>query len=259
MTLIGTPALLPTLPTQTFNRVVWHSEPLREKYGEIVREFGNAWLEAEQMSIVEGLRDLCLTPLSQPEYLAFLPWAHDHGLHVRVKRFAGAFQGFANYYTEGSDILVVAMSKTKDYVEDPEPEKYLGYPTCCQTFFRANFPKYIDPVLQWAGNSDAVEAMFGCVPVLRSAGIRFVSHIPCSPQCTGSQLIANKMMQLLPKDMQEFGKEILSMPMSWDCYRGIAIVKTPWFRTIYRSVPYTEKVVVNINAGSEPVPTVCAA
>ncbi len=222
--------------------------------------FNNAWLEAEQMSVVEGVRDLCLTPLSQSEYLAFLPWAHDHGLHVRVKRFVGAFQGFSHCYTEGNDILVVAMSKTKDYAEDPRPEKYLGYPSCCQSFFSANFPKYIDPVFQWAGNSESVEAMFGCVPVLRSLGIRFVSHIPCSPRCVASQAIAEKMAPLLSKDMQEVGKEILSSPITWDCYRGIAIVKTPWFRTIYRSVPYAEKVVVNINAGTQPVqPEVCAA
>lgn len=241
------------LPVKTFSRLVWHSETLREKYGEIIGEFGNAWLEAEQMSVLEGVRDLCLQPVSQPEYLAFLPWAHDNGLHVRVKRFAGAFQGFANYYTAGTDTLVVAISKNQEMTEDPQPEKFLGYPKCCQEFFGANFPKYVDPVLQWSGNRTHVDALFGCVPVLRSLGVRFVSHIPCSPWCTESQLIANRMMPLLPPDMQEVGKELLNMPMTWDCYRGIAIVKTPWFRTIYRSVPYAEKVVINVNAGPESV------
>src|SRR5690242_17103628 len=106
MSTLKTPSLLPNLPTGTFVRTVWHSEADRKRYEYVLANYSNAWLEAEQMSVLEGIRPLCLQPLSQPEYLAFLPWAHDNGLHVRVKRFAGAFQGFAHYYTEGSDILV---------------------------------------------------------------------------------------------------------------------------------------------------------
>lgn len=245
--MIETPELLTNLPSGSMTRVVWHSEADKARLGRQVSEFSNAWLEAEQMSVLEGIRDLCLQPIGRSEYLAFLPWAHDNGLHVRVKRFAGAFQGFAHSYTAGDDILVVAMSKNQDYAESAEPEQYLGYPKCCQAFFAKHFPTYIDPMLQWAGNTENVESLFGCVPVLRPLGIRFVSHIPCGPQCTQSQSTANGMMSLLPKDLQEVGKEILSAPLSWDCYRGIAIVKTPWFRTIYRSVPYDTRVLVKIN------------
>lgn len=248
------------LPNQSFTRLVWHSEALREKYGQVVADYGNEWLEAEQMSVLEGVRDLCLQPISQAEYLAFLPWAHDNGLHVRVKRFVGAFQGFANYYTEGTDILVVAMSRDKAKVEDPNPEQFLGYPKCCQKFFAANFPQYVDPVLQWANNENDVVSLGTCNPVLRSLGIRCVSHIPCGPICSETNSLAMKMRRLLPLESQFIADEILTSPMTWDCYRGIAIVKTPWFRIIYRSVPYAEKVVININAGSEPVsPTVCAS
>src|SRR5690348_2330016 len=175
MSTLKTPSLLPNLPTGTFVRTVWHSEADRKQYEYVLANYSNAWLEAEQMSVLEGIRPLCLQPLSQPEYLAFLPWAHDNGLHVRVKRFAGAFQGFAHYYTEGSDILVVAMSRDKAMVEDPQPEQFLGYPDCCQTFFGKVFPTYIDPILQWAENQSNTSAMPACVPVLRSLGIRFVA------------------------------------------------------------------------------------
>jgi hypothetical protein len=239
---------------------VWHSETDRAKYGNTVAQFTDAWLEAEQMSVIEGIRDLCLQPISQPEYMAFLPWAHDNGLHVRVKRFAGMFQGFSNYYTAGTDLLIVAMSRNKDMAESADPEQFLGYPKCCQEFFGANFPKYVDPVLQWAGYESHITASPYCIPVLRSKGIRFVAHIPCSPNCEATIKLGREMSTLLDPVMVEQALEILSAPITWDSYRSIAIVKTPWFRTLYRSVPYAEKVVVNINAGTESVsPEICAA
>jgi len=245
--LIGTPDFLPNLPSANFVRTVWHSEADKAKYGRTVLDYGNAWLEAEQMSVLEGIRPLCLQPINTTEYLAFLPWAHDNGLHVRIKRFAAQFNGFSHYYQEGNDLAVVAMSKNKDMVESDNCEQYLGYPNCCQNFFAANFPKYLDPVLQWANNEDHVVASSECVPVLRSIGIRRVSHIPCSPTCYQSQNIGIDMASLLPTQLSEQATEILASSMSWDCYRGIAIVKTPWFRIIYRSVPYKDKVLVTIN------------
>jgi hypothetical protein len=247
MALIGVPDLLTNLPKTNFVRTVYHNEAARQRFAPFLAEYGNAWLEAEQMSVLEDIRPLCLQPMSQPEYLAFLPWAHDNGLHARVKRFAGAFQGFSHYYTEGSDILVVAMSKERDMVESDNCEQFLGYPECCQTFFAANFPKYIDPVLQWANYEDSVVTDSACNPVLRPLGVRGVSHIPCSTLCSESISVRNAMRRVLPLELAMIADDVLTAPMSWDCYRGIAIVKTPWFRTIYRSVPYKNKVVVKIN------------
>lgn len=245
--LIGLPSFLPNLPSTNMTRLVWHSESDKKKLGAHVAAYSDAWLEAEQMSVLEGIRPLCLQPMPQHEYLAFLPWAHDNGLHVRVKRFVGAFQGFSHYYTEGTDIVVVAMSRDREMVESENCEQYLGYPECCQTFFAANFPKYIDPVLQWANYEDSVVTAAGSNPVLRALGLRGVSHIPCKSLCPESIGICNDMRRVLPLELALVADDILTAPMSWDCYRGIAIVKTPWFRVIYRSVPYSRKVVVKIN------------
>lgn len=245
--LIGIPRLLANLPNSSMTRTVWHSEADRKLYGRVIEEYGNAWLEAEQISVLEGIRDLCLQPLSQAEYLAFLPWAHDNGLHVRVKRFAAAFNGFSHQYLPGDEMLVVAMSRNKDMVESLEPEQFLGYPECCKKFFAENFSKYIDPVLQWANYEDSVTSSSACNPVLRAIGLRRASHIPCSGHCTQTVVLAEHLSDLLPNELVEPATDILTSPTSWDCYRGIAIVKTKWFRVIYRSVPYAERVVIKIN------------
>jgi len=35
-------------------------------------------------------------------------------------------------------------------------------------------------------------------------------------------------------------KELLSSPMTWNCYKGVAIVETKWFIGVANSMPFKE-------------------
>ena len=78
-------------------------------------------------------------------------------------------------------------------------------------------------------------------PLLRYIGIRVGFHIPCSFNCNETIKIGKERMGLCKdKSIKKYLKYFLSMKMEWNCYHGIAIIKTPIFWIVYNSLP-TEK------------------
>lgn len=130
--------------------------------------------------------------------------------------------------------------------------KLLGYPECCTEFFEKYWSKVsVDPIYESAINTDGcepseysnkLEVTVKCHPycnnMLRYFGIRLTPHLPCSMQCKetvrwGEEWV--EIMRQIDNEATDWLIELLSMPLTWDAYKGIAIIDTPVFRGITNS------------------------
>jgi hypothetical protein len=84
---------------------------------------------------------------------------------------------------------------------------------------------------------------------LRYIGIRVGFHIPCSFACKETIAVGQQRMDLMRAKNEGSAKllvSLLSMPISWDCYHGAAIVRTPIFYIITSSCPSINRYVVEV-------------
>lgn len=234
------------------HRLIYNSLLAKDEWHEPLRAISHEWETLELQSVLEGIRDCALLPLTQKRYLENLAWAHNNGLKVRLVRGVKAFTGFANYYEEGDDYYVTAVARSVDMLGFPE--QYLGYPECCQRFFAGCYPTVCDPIWQWAtGPYSPIHNRVGVFsspyadPTLRYANIRFAPHIPCHPQCPGSIKLGTAFESLMDHELRDRRHALLSAPHTWDCYRSMAIVTTGPFRLVIGSVQAAERYVVDVN------------
>jgi hypothetical protein len=86
------------------------------------------------------------------------------------------------------------------------------------------------------------------IPIMRYIGIRVGFHIPCSFSCSDTIDIADQRLSIAQdKDLVKLLIALLSMPMTWEVYKGVAIVKTPIFYILTQSIPTTEKYEIKID------------
>jgi len=180
------------------------------------------------------------------------------GLAFLPIRRVGVYQGFAHKHPaveEGKPWSYFgAVGKTaEDAWEFVEANRLgdhkrigdlLGYPKCCQEFFSTVWMAgFIDPVYQAAertegakiaGNTVVIHRTMTTFDGLRYVGVRMVPHLPCSFSCSGSREIAEK-WQLL--EGMDTAAKILSLPITWSCLNGIALVSTPHFQVSTNSNP----------------------
>lgn len=240
--------LLSNFQAPSFTRIIWHNSAARDKWSDRIQEIDQTFMRVERQSILQGIRGVSLQPLSRLEFRTALEWATQNGLKVRIVQSVRSFEGFSQSYTEGDDFYITAISNTQEALENPE--KYLGYPKCCEKFFYKHFPKIIDPIWQWAGEkSELGRIPIESNPLLRYMNIRFLPHIPCNPNCQESVVLGKKMKALYPTQTTEWMDELLSLPITWDCYRGVVIVKTPLFRIVTGSVPTRIRYLITANQG----------
>jgi hypothetical protein len=243
--------LYKALKAKNVHRVVYHDQSSKDRWVPLMTAISDEWGTLETRSVLEGIRDCTLSPLTPRKYAETTAWAHNNGLKVRLVKSVKKFAGFSNYYEPGDDFYVTAIGRTNEVIQDPEA--HLGYPECCQQMFAACFPTICDPVWQWATGFQAGQATAVSVlaspysdPTLRYSMIRFVPHIPCNPNCPPSIEFGRKFESLMSPELRDARLELLTAPHSWDCYRSMAIVKTTPFRLIVGSVPAAERYIVNV-------------
>lgn len=244
--------LIPGFRTSVMTRTMWNTQADRDTWHGRMQAISAKWPEVERLLILEGYRGASLQPMRGVEYADALAWASSNGLKVRRVRSVKPWNGFSHRYEDydGPDAYhVTAIAREEEMLA--EPEAHLGYPPCCVAFFNRVFPAgLMDPIWQWAGEcSGPILASPFANPLLRYMNIRFAPHIPCSPQCSSSVGISTAAAKLMGTELAAWTTELLSQPLSWDCYRGVAIVKTPFFSLVVGSNPTAERYVVNVNAG----------
>jgi hypothetical protein len=138
--------------------------------------------------------------------------------------------------------------------------RLLGYPACCRAAFRENWAAGIyDPIWEAALQTPHEEALDPegpirtirlleapplSIPMLRYAGPRPGFHIPHSFNCYATARAAAERLELATADERILIKALLSMPMSWDAFHGLAVIRTPIFYIITTTTPRPERLII---------------
>lgn len=247
-------------------RFVWHSDKFRQTWENRLNQISNEWTTVERQSVVAGYRRAFRQPVMKGfQFEELKSWAARNGLYLKPIKAVGYFSGFAHKYLPGDDMYVTVVARSaSDLDTDSEPalDALLDYPECCQEFFYSLFPSVPDPVYQAAERSAGLitdsysdgklssinlEGVSIHHALLRYCSVRTVPHIPCRFDCQASIDLGEKMLSLYSRDAQEWLQELLSQPILYDVYRGVAIVQTPWFRCVTGSTAVTKRHTIAVN------------
>lgn len=151
--------------------------------------------------------------------------------------------------------------------------KLLGYPSCCIDFLSkySGRKEAMDPIFIAAKMTKGVITSRGKRPdgkgtprrvkaetvfinalpeinvVLRNFGVKTIPHVPCSFACKKSQEFSKKFLQFMPSKNSLL--KFLVEPMTWNEYKGVAIIDTEWFRGATQSIFHDDKIhhIINLN------------
>lgn len=224
-------------------RIVWASAAARAEWEPKIVLADIGYQTAERETVAQRMRQAGQVWLGIQDYLAFLPWVMERSLTARVVRWTGRHQrGFTHLgYPPGNDMVVVVFGQD---LREPYDELF-GYPHCCRAFFAREFPGDADPIPAWGGTVGfGVEPMAN--PLLRYIGVRPVAHIPCGPRCMKTLDMAKRFLSTMPPEAADATEELLSLPMKWDRYRGVAIIDTPHFKVVATSTARPTREIVEV-------------
>lgn len=260
-------------------RKVWWNPKLQEEWEPRLDRVRDLYFEAEKQTFLKGMRRVFVYHVNSTRFDASYEFLRENDLVFYPTNKSGIYQGFSHKHmpvergkpytlygavVRGDDKeagrLFEEYSKGTP-VNHVEIGKLLGYPECCLDFFDKTWNKTsIDPIYESAidtedamieDNTATVECHPYCNNMLRYFSIRITPHLPCNMQCEdtikwGEQWI--EVMNEIDAEATKWVVELLSMPLTWDCYRGVAIIDAPIFRGITNSDTALEKKIV-VNQG----------
>jgi len=255
-------------------RIAWWSEELRSLWEPRLERVRKTYNDAELATVICGMRRVFVYHIRSDAFEESYSLLRENNLVYFPTNKSGIYQGFSHRhlpvepgkpYTlygaavkaddqEAGELFTQASSGFTDHEVIGE---LLGYPKCCIEFFNATWGKEtIDPIYEAALNTSDVQDDDGiltvkchpyCNNMLRYFGVRITPHLTCSLQCEettkwGEEWI--EIMRQLDDEATDWAIELLSMPMTWDCLKGIAIIDTPIFRGVTNSDGTLERKVV---------------
>ena len=273
--------LIPGLDLPPSCRMVWTNDEARKVWAPVLPKVSAMVSELEVSSVARGHRPCAWQTIAEDQFprLAAV-WAEMNLVSLPILRVR-SFTGFAHRHEkpqpgEQANVCVIVARTLKDALrfkaanasgDNDAQGELLGFPKCCREFFCDTWAKgYFDPVWQMAMNTEHGGGILRHVrvqghpfanPILRYAGIRVGLHLPCAFDCRETIAVAAERMGLAKAtdpSLADVLKGLLSMPMSWDVYHGIAVVRTPIFYLIVPSVPAAERHVVEVVSQPEFIP-----
>jgi len=271
--------LLQNFDLDNFGRKVWLNQKAKEEWEPVLSDALCLLQDMEVESVVRGQRPCSWQTVEEKYYSKFQDEWEQKGLVSAIVRRVGGVQGFTNKHypvREGEPAMVCCiLSKNMDDLEAfrkavEQEDDYtmgilLGYPECCCRFFVDVWLKgYHDPVWQAALNTSGshkesryirVKSYELFNPALRFLSVRIAFHLPCSFDCQGTKKITEERLELareLNSPLIDKVVKLLRMPVSWDCYHGIALVRTPIVYAVVPSCGSVERFVVEFEGDYIP-------
>lgn len=246
-----------------------YTELATEETKQILRGINRDLWMAELKSVQAGDRKCTTFHINSERVMEDLQVVEDLRLVFVPIRKAAQFAGFAHKFSEAKPnepyTLYGAVAQKYETAErfrdagsnHEDIGELLGYPKCC----RDAFVKYwvqgeIDPLYIAAMNTEGAkekgkyELEIEGYPenniLLRYFGYRCVPNLICSYLCEPAKEFA-KMFIKHVKHKDEL-IDILAQPVTWSCWKGIAIVRHPLFVGITNSMTYTTEHVIHYTA-----------
>jgi len=278
ITPMGDMKLIPGLDLPPSCRTAWVSEEARKTWAPVIPKVSAMVSELEVLSVAKGHRPCAWQTIGEAEFPRLAAeWAAMGLVSLPIKRVRN-FTGFAHKHEEPQAgkraSLCVIVSKTLadtlrfraafEQGDNDTQGELLGFPKCCRKFFDDAWAGgFFDPVWQAAMNTNhdivgerhiRVQGHPFANPILRYAGIRVGFHLPCAFDCRDTIAVAAERMDLAKAtdpNLADILKGLLSMPMSWDVFHGVAVVRTPIFYLIVPSIPSVERYIVEVDYGEQ--------
>lgn len=250
----------------TFTRVTYHSKEAQEYWSRLMTLASQYAQTAELVTVAEEIRDCGTTHIPNINGDRVYRKLADLGLKWRRLRKVGSSTGFSHRahppVKEGDSNFswFSVVSKKEECLDEfaDAIEKgnhimigdFLGYPSCCTSWFSRVWPKFCDPIWQIAENTPGakkaewpfehkypikvlkVKGHPYTNPMMRYSNVRMMFHLPCSFQCEETIKRAEKWFEVL-KELDENAARatgyLLSLPLAWDCCHGYLKVVNPPF------------------------------
>lgn len=253
-----------------FTRIIWASGDTRKYWPEKIRKASNDWQQIERLSFQEGVRDSVLIFARKDEIPELKEWAKKVGGSVVVLHPASMGNSYSSYGANNGSVNGFRVAITREHLvgdwydawnggtDNKKVGELLGYPECCQNFFEKywveeqwrdlTYPAYVNSGHDAQGPVES--NILG-----RWAGIRWVSHMPCSFKCEHSVEIGKKNREIAKTfgytESVDIIDEVLSWSTKWSALHGILEIKTPVYKVSAGTEATSDPLVIE-REGSQP-------
>ena len=249
---------------EPITRIVWWNKELKELWVPRLRKVSELYNNTEIATAIAGMRDVYVYHVASTYFQNSYKFLRDNDFIFYPTNVSGLYQGFSHKHTTvqpdkpymvyGACVKRGNEEKGEKFIEYTNKGDHagigrlLGYPECCIEFFERVWNKEsIDPMFEAATWTDGAEikgdtVTVSCHPycnqMLRYFGARITPHLSHSMDCKDTIKWGEEwfeIMQELDPESSSWLLELLSVPTTWDCYKGIAIIDTPMFRALTNS------------------------
>lgn len=267
-----------TIDINPQTRKVYWNKDLEALWEPRIKRVRKLYSDAELATVIAGMRRVYVYHVNSERFDASYEFLRKNDLVFFPTNKSGVYSGFSHkhmpvergkpYTLYGAAVShndqeageLFTKYSTGELTDHTGIGDLLGYPTCCTAFFNENWSHTsIDPIYEAAIETPDSRVVDGVVEVathpycnnmLRYFGIRITPHLTCSMTCDetikwGEEWI--EIMRQIDEEATNWLLELQSMPLTWDCYKGVAIIDTPLFRGVTNSdTTLTKKVVHNL-------------
>ncbi len=253
---------------QATTQILWWNEELKSLWEPRIERIKKTYARTELGTVLIGMRRVYVYHIHSQTFEESYNFLRENNLVFYPVRKTGVYSGFSHKHPpveKGKPFILYGAAVKNDdreagelflkYSTNKEKTNHkgignelLGYMNCCINFFDKVWSSIsVDPMYEAALKTPKTKARDNTVEVschpycnnmLRYFGIRITPHLTCSMQCKktikwGKEWFS--IMQQLDSEAAEWTKELLSMPLTWSAYKGVAIIDTPIFRGITNS------------------------
>jgi len=261
-------------------RIMYWSDGLRAEWEPRISRISSAYAKTELETFMRDSRDIYIYHVRSDNFDQSYEMLRENDLLYYPNHKSALYEGFSHkhitpqpgdpYMLYGAVVKRAKKDIGKQFLEADSSTscdheaigKLLGYPNCCTSFFSKTFGPVVDPIYEAAmntenktveGNTVTLSSHPYCNQMLRYFGLRITPHLTHSMDCKKSIEMGMEwfsVMTSIDRHAARWAAELLSMPLTWDCYKGIAIIDTPIFRGMSNS-DFTRERRVVINSGWE--------
>lgn len=259
---------------EPFTRVLWKGKENKKIWQPRIEKVRKLYHNTEWQTFLKGYRKIYVTHLRPERLIQFTEDLNKYDLYFTPVTVSRSYQGFSHkhltprkgdeyYYYGGTakdratsiEFRDISRGKRTNHKRIGE---LLGYPECCINFFSVtwNNPS-IDPLYEASLSTKDVDIEDGKLIIkahpytnqfLRYFGIRLTPHLVHSFSCKNTIEMGKKWVKVMRKlddEATDWVIELLSMPFTWDCWKGVVIIDTPLFRGVTNSDSPKHKKIVN--------------
>lgn len=271
-------------PVPEWCRVMWASAEGKALWEPRLQQIGRAW-SALELSSVGQVRGVCrqnVMPSQLPELAAKAAARHLMVVPLAQERRVQGYRSAAEPLRPGDpwdyQVIVGRAKEVEVFLEaraandEAEIGALLGYPTCCTDFYKRVWVEegWRDTTWPMAGatpcpddpsayntpsGTRVVTGPVECNILLRWLGVRWSFHLPCSFQCPETAKLGSALRTLLSHDCPEEAgwiDELLSMPVQWSAWHGIAEVVHPLLKISAKTDATGDRLVVKREGSAKP-------